>query len=61
VCFDGRVQERFSTIEQAVEAVDYELARKGRSVEASARPEAAWRAGRADALRLDLWRRIAGK
>lgn len=58
VCFDGRAQERFSSIEQAVEAVDYEIARRGPQAAASARAEASWRAGRDDALRLALWRRI---
>jgi superfamily II DNA or RNA helicase len=60
VCFDGRPQERFSSIEQAVEAVDYEIARKGPAAAASARPEAGWRVGKADALRLALWRRVVG-
>jgi hypothetical protein len=61
VCFDGRPQERFSTVEQAVEAVDYELSRKGRAVLASARPEASWRAERAETLRLALWRKVVGR
>ena len=61
VCFDGRAQERFSTMEQAVEAVDYEVSRKGPAVLASARPEARWRAERAEALRLALWRKVVGR
>lgn len=61
VCQDGRVKERFSTLEAAVEAVDYELSRLGPRVNASAQPGAAWRAGRADELRLAVWRRVAGK
>jgi superfamily II DNA or RNA helicase len=61
VCFDGRPQERFSTLEAAVEAVDYELGRRGRAVLASAREEAAWRPGRAEALRLATWRRVLTK
>src|SRR6478609_3411716 len=61
VCFDGRPQERFSTIEQAVEAVDYELSRKGRAVLAAARPEASWRAEHAETLRLALWRKVVGR
>jgi len=61
VCWDGRAKERFSTLEAAVEAVDYEVSRLGPRVSASALPGAAWRAGRADALRLAVWRRIAGK
>lgn len=43
VSVDGAVVERFSAIEEAVQAVDYELHRMGRVVESSARPEAAWR------------------
>jgi ATP-dependent helicase IRC3 len=58
VSIDGRVQEQFSSIEAAVEAVDYELGRRGAQVALSARPEAAWRAARADALRLAVWQRI---
>ncbi len=58
VTLDGRVQARFSSIEAAVEAVDYELGQRGRAVSASARGEAAWRRDRADALRLAVWKRI---
>jgi len=58
VCFDGKARARFSTIEQAVEAVDYELGRKGAAA-ASARPGAAWRSnGAEDALRLAVWSRV---
>jgi ATP-dependent helicase IRC3 len=60
VSIDGRVQERFSSIEAAVEAVDYELSRRGREVAGSARPEAAWRTTRAEALRLSVWQRVVG-
>lgn len=60
VSIDGRVQERFSSIEAAVEAVDYELSRRGREVAGSARPEAAWRVTRAEALRLAVWQRVVG-
>jgi hypothetical protein len=60
VCLDGRPQERFSTLEAAVEAVDYELARRGPAVLASAREHAPWRKERAEALRLALWQRVAG-
>jgi hypothetical protein len=35
--------ERFSTLEEAVQAVDYEIGRSGRAASASARHEAAWR------------------
>ncbi len=44
VSIDGRSMERFSVLEEAVQAVDYELDRKGRATSASARPDAAWRA-----------------
>lgn len=60
VCIDGRAQERFSSIEAAVEAVDYELSRRGKATAASAQPTAAWRAARADALRLAVWERVVG-
>ncbi len=43
VTLDGSVVERFSTVEEAVQAVDYEVHRLGRAVEASAREGAAWR------------------
>jgi len=43
VTLDGRSMERFSTVEEAVQAVDYEVARRGRAVAASARAAAAWR------------------
>ncbi len=61
VSIDGRVQERFSSIEAAVEAVDYELARKGPETAASARDQAAWRRGRGEALRLAVWERVVGR
>lgn len=43
VTLDGKLMDRFSRLEDAVEAVDYELSRKGRAAAASARPSAAWR------------------
>jgi len=43
VVVDGRPRERFSQLEAAVEAVDYELERMGRGAVLSAAPEAAWR------------------
>lgn len=43
VSMDGKVVARFSTIEEAVQAVDYEVERMGRSATASARHDAAWR------------------
>jgi len=55
VSLDGRAVERFSAIEEAVQAVDFEVHRMGRAAEASARAEAAWRRaaapkGRAEAV-----------
>ncbi|HEY0706237.1 MAG TPA: DEAD/DEAH box helicase [Polyangia bacterium] len=41
---DGDAIDRFSTLEQAVEAVDYEIDRMGRAASASAREVAPWRA-----------------
>jgi len=61
VCIDGRVQERFSSIEAAVEAVDYEIARKGPQTAASALDQAAWRRARGEALRLAVWERVVGR
>jgi ATP-dependent helicase IRC3 len=61
VSLDGRVKERFSTLEAAVEAVDYEISRMGRHALASALEGAAWRTERADALRLAVWQRVLGK
>jgi hypothetical protein len=63
VSLDGKVRDRFSSIEAAVEAVDYEIARMGPAANASAREQATWRhsEGRAEALRLAVWRRVLGK
>jgi len=41
---DGAEKARFSTLEEAVEAVDYEVERLGRCAARSARPDAPWRA-----------------
>jgi hypothetical protein len=43
VVIDGRAVERFSTLEDAVEAVDHEIASRGRAAQASARHDASWR------------------
>lgn len=43
VARDGDPIDRFSTLEQAVEAVDYEIDQMGRAASASARDDAAWR------------------
>lgn len=61
VRLDGAVKDRFSSIEAAVEAVDYEIARMGQRARASALASASWRAERADALRLAVWQRVVGK
>lgn len=55
---NGRSMGMFSRLEEAVEAVDYELERMGRRAAASARDEAPWRVGRADALRLEVFDRV---
>ena len=60
VSLDGKVMDRFSKIEDAVQAVDYEIGRMGRGCTASARAQASWRAGRAEALRLAVWKRVVG-
>jgi superfamily II DNA or RNA helicase len=73
VVMDGRPMERFSRLEAAVEAVDFELERMGRGAVLSAAPEAAWRKAAApaadaqavpratnlaEALRLAVWNRF---
>jgi superfamily II DNA or RNA helicase len=73
VVMDGRPMERFSRLEAAVEAVDFELERMGRGAVLSAAPEAAWRKAAApaadaqavpratnlaEALRLAAWNRF---
>jgi ATP-dependent helicase IRC3 len=73
VVMDGRPMERFSRLEAAVEAVDFELERMGRGAVLSAAAEAAWRraappvvgaapgpraANLAEALRLSVWHRF---
>jgi ATP-dependent helicase IRC3 len=70
VLMDGRTMERFSRLEEAVEAVDFELARLGPAVQRSAAPDARWRqeparhddtpgapTSRGEAWRLAVWRR----
>ena len=47
VQMDGALVERFSTIEEAVQAVDYEVRQMGRAAQASALDGAAWRRGAA--------------
>lgn len=43
VTLDDKLVERFSTLEEAVQAVDYEVDRRGRAAAASAREGAQWR------------------
>lgn len=43
VSWDGKPMERFSTIEEAVQAVDYQIERLGRAATLSAREGASWR------------------
>ncbi len=47
VTLDGRELARFSRLEEAVEAVDYEIDKRGRACAASARPDAGWRSEQA--------------
>jgi superfamily II DNA or RNA helicase len=68
VWLDGEPMERFSRIEEAVEAVDYEVHQMGPGAQASALPKAAWRNAPApadtkartvaDALRIEVFERI---
>jgi len=43
VTLDGQEMARFSRLEDAVEAVDYELGRRGRAATATALPDVPWR------------------
>jgi hypothetical protein len=43
VTIDGHAIERFATLEEAVEAVDYEIDKRGPAARASARDDAPWR------------------
>ncbi len=59
VTLDGKVKDRFSRMEDAVQAVDYEITRMGRGASASARDSASWRRGGvAEERRLEVWSRI---
>jgi superfamily II DNA or RNA helicase len=59
VSVDGTSKGRFSHVEDAVAAVDYEIDLRGPRTAASARHEAAWRNGpRAEQLRLATWDRV---
>ncbi|HYP76966.1 MAG TPA: DEAD/DEAH box helicase [Polyangiaceae bacterium] len=66
VSIDRKPMDRFSSIEAAVEAVDYEISRMGPRAAASAREEASWRRppsspDLADRLRLAVFQRVSGK
>ena len=64
VSLDGKVKDRFSRMEDAVQAVDYEITRMGRTAAASAQDSASWRHSRnggvspAEELRLAVWERV---
>ncbi len=68
VSIDGQVVDRRSNLEEAVQAVDFEIDECGPLTATSARPDAAWRREPgpdgmplAQTLQLRLWQRIAGK
>lgn len=56
VLLDQRAMARFSQLEEAVEAVDYEIARLGRTAAASARSDAPWRSAPAPPSLIDQYR-----
>jgi ATP-dependent helicase IRC3 len=68
IVLDGNVMDAYTHMEEAVNAVDYEIDQMGRAVASSARPSAAWRNASAqdgtsvqtlsEALRLQTWNRI---
>lgn len=58
VTLDAKPVARFSTLEEAVDAVDFEVQRRGPQVARSARAEAAWRAAPAPAERAEAVRGI---
>jgi hypothetical protein len=67
VSLDGKVKDRFSRMEDAVQAVDYEITRMGRAAASSALDRASWRrargevgVSRAEELRLAVWARVVG-
>lgn len=61
VSLDGKVADRFSRMEDAVQAADYEILRMGRAAAASALEHAAWRrGGAAERQRLAVWQRVVG-
>ena len=60
VVMDDRAMERFGRLEEAVDAVDFEIERMGRATALSAKHDASWRraGNRGDALRLAVWNRL---
>jgi len=60
VLMDDKSMARFSSLEEAVAAVDYEVEKRGRATAQSALPDAPWRraAGRVDDLRQALWTKV---
>jgi hypothetical protein len=65
VVLDGRSMDRFSRMEEAVQAVDYEVGRMGPATSASAFEAASWRSAPsasgvavAEELRLATWKRV---
>ena len=64
VTLDGKAKDRFLRMEDAVQAVDYEIARMGRLTAASALEGASWRRALegtitvSEALRLAVWKRV---
>jgi hypothetical protein len=64
VLIDDATMARFSELEEAVSAVDYELERLGRAVATSALPSAIWRqaapgcASEANILQKALWEKL---
>ena len=68
VSLDGKTMDRFSRMEDAVQAVDYEIGRMGRAAMASALETSPWRrapssspGGVGEALRLAVWKRVTGR
>jgi hypothetical protein len=72
VSLDGQVMAHFSSAEEAVSAVDYEIDRLGRQVASSARRDATWRTQYTpqsenepvsveEALRRDVWARVVSR
>ena len=67
IALDGKVMDRYSRMEDAVQAVDYEIAQMGRAAAASALANAPWRRAQSgdlalgEALRLAVWKRVTGR